>query len=533
MALQFIFQRRVVRSVVRRKMSFADGMAWTLKEATQPGPGADLWRKCIPHLPLLDPLPARWRSWFNDLTSHVPPPDPTGLLWFEFPNELNPAWTSVSGYSTLDRDAEDFGLEVPRTWPISADGDTLPQGLMELPELDEFLHASGWRDKRFDANQEELQSGFYALSNAAITLLVYNEFPHTEFARSSSGPIGVVAGWAAGDVSPIGTFKAGKWSRLVRRPSRSLAAEQLDPNSYRFKLEKYLAAGGDPNAKVPAPYGALLHKYTYGTPREVKLLLEAGADPKIPDAYGNPTLLRFGAAEFEILDALIAHGADPTEKDRFGRTLLDRMLEDGRCTLEHIQWCLKHEARFLDSADFRPLHMIGGSGCHYKERLKDLAKMAQHFVEQKFDINAIDADGHTPLTLAISKHAQEIDDFAKFRKENPDITGHWDYKRDAVAAMLLSFGADPNVRLPKVKSRRVPVGGTPLMVRRYDTTELVSALLKHGADPTLTCDKGKSALDYAKAAAKRPDELGNEAAQAVVDVLGRAVRTWTKSRGSP
>lgn len=533
MALQFMFQRRVVRSVVRRKMSFADGMAWTLKEATQPGPAADLWRKCIPHLPLLDPLPARWRSWFNELTSHVPPPVPTGLLWFEFPNELNPAWTSVSGYAKLDRDAEDFGVDVPRAWPISADGDTLPQGLLELPELDEFLYASGWGDDRFDADHEELLSGFYALSNAAITLLVCNELPQTDFARASSCPIGVVAGWAAGDIAPIATFKAGKWSRLVHRPSRSLAAEQLDPNSHKFKLEKYLAAGGDPNAKVPSPYGALLHKYTHGTPREVKLLLEAGADPRIPDAYGNPTLLEFGAAEFEILDALIAHGADPTEKDRFGRTILDRMLDDGRCTLEHIEWCLAHRARFLDSEDYRPLHIIGRSGCHYKDRLKDLTNIARCLLAEKYDINAIDENGHTPLTLAVSEHAKEIDNYIAFCKQNPGITGYWDYKRDAVAAMLLSFGADPNVRLPKVKSRRVPVGGTPLMVRRYDTTELVSALLKHGADPTLTCDKGKSALDYAKAAAKRPDELGNEAAQAVVEVLDRAVRTWTKSRGNP
>lgn len=41
------------------------------------------------------------------------------------------------------------------------------------------------------------------------------------------------------------------------------------------------------------------------------------------------------------------------------------------------------------------------------------------------------------------------------------------------------------------------------MCQRYDKGRLHRALLKAGADPLATCDKGRTAIDYARLAMKR------------------------------
>lgn len=87
-----------------------------------------------------------------------------------------------------------------------------------------------------------------------------------------------------------------------------------------------LSRGADPNARDPEGRSALLLACLASKPKAALLLLKAGADPFVPAQY---TLLHLvadpdrWAPEPEHLTlalALLAQGADPNERDRFGES---------------------------------------------------------------------------------------------------------------------------------------------------------------------------------------------------------------------
>lgn len=487
------------------------------------------WSACAQSGDLLAKLPDRWTKWFNALTKAWPPPQPTELLWFEFPSELNPSLTSVSGYAKLDLTDQAFGLDEGRHWPEDRNGTTLPEGMLDLPELDRILLLAGWRHDAFGKERNVLRPGYYAITSATVALLVLNCLPRTAFATKSSAAIGVLASSADDDPFRIGRLIDRQWSALRGRPSEARKREELDPWSGNFKLARYLAEGGDPNWRDPDSGQTLLHIHGDAYIAKTRQLLKAGADPRIPTRNGKPTLFLFGPSDIPILDALVAAGADPTQRNPRGETLLEQGVSSGLCTVAHLDWYEKHGVRFrTERKGFFPLHIIGESNIHYKGRCTHLAKMAKWWIARGFGINSIDKNRMTPLAHAIERHATELDEHIAELKRSPGLGGVWHYQHDLVAEALLKLGADPNLTLPKSKSRRLPEGGTPLMTRRYDSPRLVQALLKHGADPMRRCSRGKTALDYARAAAKSPDRLGNEAAANVVELLEKAMKRATK-----
>ncbi|MBY0111538.1 MAG: hypothetical protein K2Y21_01850 [Phycisphaerales bacterium] len=523
-------QASLLRRIIKQRPSFDEGLTFALAETTRRSDKR--WAACRKTRRVLRDLPDRWASWFDALTRSWPPPEPTEMLWFEFPSELNPALSSVSGYASLDRTDDMFGMDEGRHWPETSDGLTRPEGLLKLPELDAFLQSSGWRRDQFDDDRKSLEPGYHALASVVVTLLVLNCLPKTAYASNAPSQIGVLGGYADGDGVPFGLLTDRRWTPLRYRPSASARKEELDPSSWRFNLKKFLAAGGDPNRKVARGGGTLLHKYSYSDTETIRLILRAGGDPRVPFRKNCPTLFLYSAAELPVLRALVAAGANPKQRSGRGHTLLEWISGDGRCTVQHLDWYWRQGVRFRrESKGFYPLHILGQGNNYERERLARLFAMAKWWVARGFGINVKDKKRLTPLGHAVVCHATELDDAIARRRRDPGVSGHWYYEHDRVAAELLKLGADPNVTLPRTKSRRVPRGGTPLMVRRYDSPLLVESLLKHGADPTLRCARGRTALDYARRAAKRSDQPGNEAAPKVVELLERAMNRMLGRRG--
>jgi len=111
------------------------------------------------------------------------------------------------------------------------------------------------------------------------------------------------------------------------------------------KVVRALEETGNPNAlssheeAFPYPLTLLQEAVVGLDPEAVALLLERGADPGFPGRSGVPPLhylvadpyrrayrVPDGRAE-EIFALLVAFGADPRAKDRFGFTLEDRIRE--------------------------------------------------------------------------------------------------------------------------------------------------------------------------------------------------------------
>ena len=130
-------------------------------------------------------------------------------------------------------------------------------------------------------------------------------------------------------------------------------------SSYDYRLTAYLlAAGANPNALTPD--GSPLHRtagasgylYTPDTFQKfggnvVALLLERGADPNLPDQFEGKTPLH-AAADFShpsesvkerylgIVTLLLAHGANPSARDKEGKTPLDCAEKNGHSRIAEV-----------------------------------------------------------------------------------------------------------------------------------------------------------------------------------------------------
>lgn len=90
-----------------------------------------------------------------------------------------------------------------------------------------------------------------------------------------------------------------------------------------FAFEKILKAGGNPNA---LRYGEPL-LFDAQTVYMARVLIEAGADVKMKGAFGKTALIGKNTRKLDVIQALLAAGADPQAATKFGETPLHFVCE--------------------------------------------------------------------------------------------------------------------------------------------------------------------------------------------------------------
>jgi ankyrin repeat protein len=520
----FKLQRALFRIILNDRPTVAKGMALGLSRLAA-SPHGQLWKQC-------DGIDwargeQRWVRWFDALVKKHPLPDPTELLWFETPSELNPAMTSVSGYARIGPAGDRFGINEERSWPQDAKGNTLPAGLHDLPELEEAFGRVGWREAEDEA-ASRLLPAVYAISCAYAALLVLNGLPKTTLLsrRKGRGPVAVLLGWAGGDERDLGQLGPDGWAPIRRvRLAGPPDPEVLDPDSYKFDLKQYLAAGGDPDQRDSKEGATILMRPFFESFEFIDRLLAAGADPRAVDKQGKGVLHRLGATEIRTLRRLLDAGADPKLVDKSGRSVLDVVLDDGRCTLKHLELLYGAGARprAITKEGATPLHALVAEPCSDPSSRATFDSLIRFWLARGVKINAPRRDGLPPLWVALQEHARQLeaDLRAGIKSKEQRESGYSGH--DQVAILLLKHGADPNARYRGKKTRFISEGATPLMVRCYDDDRLVRALLKHGADPLARCAKGNTALDYAEEVAADKRRFDRAGAELVSAVLRRAM----------
>jgi hypothetical protein len=127
------------------------------------------------------------------------------------------------------------------------------------------------------------------------------------------------------------------------------------------RVQELLRSGNDPNEADYEKRTPLFHAIDQGDVQTIRLLLQAGATPAIPDMSGTPPLheaMRMGLAE-EGIEALLEHGASPDSTDESGCSALARAVMYGNSV--GVAVLLRHGANVhsRDQSGASPLSLAG------------------------------------------------------------------------------------------------------------------------------------------------------------------------------
>lgn len=220
---------------------------------------------------------------------------------------------------------------------------------------------------------------------------------------------------------------------------------------------------------------AFIESVVKGDAEQVKLFLDAEADPDLRDGNGNP-VLRLAAFEghTRIIDLLLDKGADINLKNLKGYTpLMGAVVEDSIAAVEKL---------IARGADMNvQMESDGGSALLWAivgiEDAPNHKQIALKFIESGANVNVRSSDGYTPLMGAACMGDADI------------------------VRTLLDHGADPNLKMDDgetalLQAARCALGSKPHN-RRDAVPEIMRLLIAHGADVNAESD-GDTPLKLAK-----------------------------------
>ena len=177
-----------------------------------------------------------------------------------------------------------------------------------------------------------------------------------------------------------------------------------------------------------------------GSAEMVKVLLDAKADPNRHSKYEKDTPLH-SATTADVVDVLLAHGADPNAEDSRGDNPVAVAIFRGDFDVAHHFFEKLPELKNQkDQYERTPL---------IKAVATDNVEVANWLLDQGVEFDIADARGETPLTYAVVK------------------------KHTDLALKLIGLGAKGDAKDLK--------GNTPILwAHRYGLTEVVSKLIDMG-----------------------------------------------------
>lgn len=270
-------------------------------------------------------------------------------------------------------------------------------------------------------------------------------------------------------------------------------------------VRRLLSANADPNAANRAGYTVLHRFHPAMAEAEAVLvaLLEAGADPAVRGRRQEPVLHRLvrHQADPALLAHLLAHGADPTERDARGRTALIAAIAGG------------HGAAIAPllaaGVDPNAADADGWTARLLAERLaanSPPTRVAQaRAVVEALSAAGISKSGIDELTW------QCFDDLANARidriqahlEADGDLIRRWPSVLSPPLCLAAAKGAASLVPILVAAGAAVDAtdhrGRTPLILAVLDPDRpTVEALLAAGADPSIRDDDGLNARSHAE-----------------------------------
>jgi ankyrin repeat protein len=315
-----------------------------------------------------------------------------------------------------------------------------------------------------------------------------------------------------------------------------------------------LRAGAAPNRANRYGVTPLTLAATNGNASIVEMLIKAGADPRSPSAEGEPPLMTAAnAGSVDVVRALARHGADVNVRDGWmGETALMWAASENHPAVVKTLIALGADVNARSSPKKWPNLVYPRLGLSNRTDFpkgewtalmyaaRDGAWDAvRALVESGASLDLTDPDGATALVFAIINAHYDVAELLLESSADPNVAdvkgmsalyaavdmntlGHTNGRPAPIIpgptttvdmiTTLLTYGADPDVRLKAPILRRQHAdgdptlgdGSTPLMrAAKAGDLAVMRILLDYGADPTLRQKNGSTVLMLASGLGRR------------------------------
>jgi ankyrin repeat protein len=263
-----------------------------------------------------------------------------------------------------------------------------------------------------------------------------------------------------------------------------------------------LDAGADINGQNRRGETALMVSMRYCA-EAVPYLLSRGADPTIGDRHGDTPLHQLGSIApeelDEIIDLLIAAGADINQQARSGQTPLIRSLYGGT-TRENVASVLLDRGADLDRANHSgntPLHILAS-----RKRDNQAPVMMTALIERGAALELKNHKQQTPLVTAVEHGSVEavkalidagVDVRARKQRGSTLVSGLVSCKPEKLEKLKLLVQAGAEIDIP-IEHGPLPLAQAFFGELYLDCLEPARILLSAGADPNQINRNGAAAI---------------------------------------
>jgi len=213
-------------------------------------------------------------------------------------------------------------------------------------------------------------------------------------------------------------------------------------------VRRYLEQGGNVNAKYGFDGNTPLQRAAQNNNKDmVEMLIAKGADVNAKDKDGNTPLQRAAQNNNkDMVEMLIAKGADVNAKDKDGNTPLQRAAQHNRKDVAELLIAKGADVNAKDKDGNTPLQRAA------QHNRKDVAEL---LIAKGADVNAKDKDGNTPLQRAAQHNRKDVAELliakgadvnAKDKDGNTPLQRAAQHNRKDVAELLIAKGADVNAK---------------------------------------------------------------------------------------